>query len=74
MDGETVIVLGDLAGVGQDGTPAFEGILETPNHRLIVWTAEHEKVLSSVTLKTRTRVRIWTNDPVEPSKVVIVLD
>jgi len=70
MDGETEVRLGPAREVGQDGAPVFDGLLKTPTKELIVSTVEHEKFLGD-TVPSETRIRIWTNEPVEPDKIAI---
>jgi hypothetical protein len=69
MDGETRITLGPPALVGGGDGPVFDGFLDTPHHKVAVWTIEWEKVLEATVPTGRTRVRIWTNHASEPDKV-----
>ena len=43
MDGSTSLALGPAFDV--DDRPAFEGWLDTPGHRIAVWTMEWEKLV-----------------------------
>lgn len=69
MDGTTNITLGPPPNV--NGRPAFAGFLETPHHRVAVWTIEWLKLLEARVPASRTRIRIWTNHPTCPSEVFI---
>jgi hypothetical protein len=73
MDGETEVSLGQARDVDPGGQPAFDGVLETPNRAVMVSTAEGEKVLDAGVPGKSTRVRIWTNHPTEPDRVIIGL-
>ena len=73
QDGETQVTLGRAQEVNPGGRPVFDGLLETPNKPVIVSTAEHETLLDIRVHNTSTRVRIWSNHPTEPDKVVVGL-
>jgi hypothetical protein len=73
QDGETEVTLGPVREVDPGGSPVFDGMLETPNKSVIVSTAEHETLLDVRVPNTSTRVRIWSNHPTEPDKVVVGL-
>ena len=73
QDGETEISLGPARDVDPGGRPVFDGALETPNRAVIISTAEHETVLNARVQSESTRVRIWTNHPTEPDRVVVGL-
>jgi hypothetical protein len=73
MDGETEVSLGNASDVNSGTQTAFDGILETPNLSVVVSTVEWETILSAAIPTTKTRVRIWTNHPTEPDKVVVGL-
>lgn len=71
MDGETEIVLGAAAEVDPGGPQAFDGIIATPSHTLVVTTVENEKILETTVPGFRTRVRVWTNRAREPDRVIV---
>jgi len=73
-DGQTDVTLGAAGDVNPGSQPAFDGTLETPSRVVALSTVEKETVLKSPVLGTRARVRIWTNHPTEPDKVIIGLD
>jgi hypothetical protein len=73
VDGETLVVLGSAAEVDPGEPPAFEGMLETPNRKVVVSTVERETVLESRVPGIRAHVRIWVDHPKEPDKIVIGL-
>jgi hypothetical protein len=73
MDGETEVTLGNTSEVGTSDKAAFEGMLESPSRVVVVSTVGWKPILSSAVTSRITRVRIWTNHPTEPDKVVIGL-
>lgn len=73
MDGETEITMGPASQVDPGVSPAFDGVLETPNHIVVVWTIEWQKLLHAGVPTSRTRVRVWRNHPREPNEVIIGL-
>jgi hypothetical protein len=74
MDGETAITLGAAGEVNPGGVPAFDGLLETPNRAVVVSTAEKEPVLEMKAHGSHTPVRVWTNHPTEPDRVIVGID
>jgi hypothetical protein len=74
MDGETAITLGAAGEVDPGGVPAFDGLLETPNRAVVVSTAEKEPVLEMKAHGSHTPVRVWTNHPTEPDRVIVGID
>lgn len=73
MDGETDVTLGVVTDVDPGVPPAFDGMLETPSLSVAVSTVEWKTILWAQVLSHKTRIRIWTNRPAEPDKVVIGL-
>jgi hypothetical protein len=73
-DGETEVTLGSAGEVDPGELPAFDAMLETPNHAVVVSTVEDETVLSARVPGSETRVRIWVNHPTEPDNIVIGLE
>jgi hypothetical protein len=69
QDGETSITLGPAPKANNH--PAFAGFLDTPNHRVAVWTIEWKKLLEAKVPTSRTKIRIWTNHPTDPTEVFI---
>lgn len=73
-EGDTTITLGSFEELNpQPGPPKFDGMLETPAHRVDLFDANMPEILSMEVPGSRTRVRIWTNHPTEPDNVVIAL-
>lgn len=72
-DGETLVLLGPAAELDPGEPPAFDGMLDTPNRAVVVSTVERDIVLETSVPDTRTRVRIWVDEPVEPDKVIVGL-
>lgn len=73
QDGDTEVSLGSTQEVNPEGPPIFDGLLETPTRTVNIETAEGELVLQSEVSSENTRVRIWTNAPREPDKIVVGL-
>jgi hypothetical protein len=73
MDGETEVTLGTAHVVDPRTRPAFDGMLETPGHVVVVSTVERETILREPVQAPFTHVRIWVNDPKFPNKVIIGL-
>jgi len=76
MDGETTIRLrtGTNEAVAQPGTLVFDEEIAVSSGRMAVCTSRLETVLEIAVLGDRPRVRIWVNDPTEPSLIDIVVD
>ncbi len=74
LDGETEVVVGNPSEVAFGRAPAFDGMLETPSHTVVISTVELETVLQAAVPNVRTRIRIWVNHPTEPDKIGIGLD
>jgi hypothetical protein len=72
MDGETEVSIGAAEGIDTGGAPTFDGMLTTPSRKVFVSSVE-QSVLSATVSGITTRVRIWTNHPTEPDKVVVGL-
>ena len=73
QDGPTELTIGLAEQVGSPNLPAFDGLIETPLRIVVIFTAENQPVLHAGVPGIRTRLRIWTNHPTEPDKVVIGL-
>ena len=71
-DGQSRITLSDEGPVAKENeTPIFEGVLDTPARKIAVCTVGGQPVLELNVGETRTRVKIWANDPVEPDEIDI---
>ena len=73
QDGDTEVSLGLARDVKASGRPIFDGLLETPNRKVNIETAEGDVVLQTEVPSERTRVRIWTNALREPDKIIVGL-
>lgn len=73
QDGLTEVTLGPAEEVARQDSPAFDGFLETPLRAVVVSTSETRSVLEESVPGAHTRLRIWTNHPTEPDKVIIAL-
>ena len=47
VDGETLVVLGSAAEVDPGEPPAFDAMLDTPHHMVVVSTVERQTVLET---------------------------
>lgn len=73
-EGDTTITLGPFEELTpQAKLPRFDGMLDTPEFRVMLSDANMPEILSMEVPGSRTRVRIWTNHPTEPDDVVIAL-
>ena len=73
MDGETEFTLGNGKEINPGEAPAFDGILETPSYAIQVATVLDEVLLRADVPTDHTRVRVWTNHPKWPNRVIIGL-
>jgi hypothetical protein len=71
VDGKTEFVMGDAKDVDPGARPAFEGHVKTPNKKIILETVERNTLLEMPTSQLNTKVRIWTNRPKAPDKIII---
>lgn len=71
VDGETEVTLGLACDVDPGESPLFDGQLATPTGNLQVVTVEWKPLLTASVSSLNTRIRIWTNHPKFPDKVVI---
>ena len=72
-DGETEFVLGNNPSVVSGESLVFDGVLETPSRAIQVATVFDDILLRADVPTESTRVRVWTNRPVEPDRVIIGL-
>jgi hypothetical protein len=71
----TEITLGQFGLVPAGATiPAFDGWLETPTRTLAVRTVLGATLLEVTVPTAKTRVRVWTNRPVDPTELTIGVD
>ncbi len=71
MDGKTEITMGLADDVDPGGDPGFDGILATPTRAVVVSTVGFDTLLEANAPNLQTRIRVWTNKPKEPDKVVV---
>jgi hypothetical protein len=74
VDGETEFTLGNVKEVNPAAHLVFRGVLDTPNLRIVLGTAEGKTILESPTLGRRTKVWIWANSLSRPDKVVVGIE
>lgn len=71
IDGPTTITLGLTAELDPGRPPVFTGRLKTPKKRLVLETAEGDKVMEAPTLGEETLVKVWSNQRMEPDHILI---
>ena len=71
QEGYTEITLGPATEVPLEGKIAFDGILETPNRTVWLSTADGIVLTRQAVDAVTTRVRVWTDHPYEPSRIVV---
>lgn len=69
--GDTNVTFGPFSEINNPNKPAFDGVVDTPSKRLVVYGALEPEYFSTPVPSTKTRIRIWMNDPIEPTNVVI---
>ena len=73
-DGDIELTLGPGREVDPGSPPAFQGELETPTGQVAVRSVPLETILEHPASKPVTQIRVWTNHPREPDKVIIGID
>jgi len=71
IDGPTEFTLGTAKDVDPGYPPAYEGKIETPSRRITLETTEGDTLLQIATAQQHSIVRVWTNSPRDPDKVII---
>lgn len=73
-EGDTRILLGRSEELTlRSDNPRFDGMLKTPDYRVVVFDAHMPNILSMDVPGVVTRVRVWANHPSEPDDVIIAL-
>lgn len=72
MDGETELIASTSASDAPSIPPTFEGMLDTPSGVVVISTSEQEVLLRCGVKTHFTRVRVWTDHPVEPDHIKVV--
>jgi hypothetical protein len=68
----TEVAIADIALVPAGTTTAvYDGRIETPSRRIAVRTVLGATLLEVVVPSTKTELRIWANDPTEPTELTI---
>jgi hypothetical protein len=73
-DGPTEIHLGKSDEVTPFDPIVFDGELCTPSKKLSVCSIMTNEVLSTPLLETRTHIRVFANDPMEPDRIFVLYD
>lgn len=73
LDGETTVVLTDqpVQDLAKGDVLVFDGTIAVPSKELSVVTALDQKLVSIPIDRDDARLRVWTNDPTEPSHIVV---
>lgn len=71
IDGETEIHLGWGAEVDPGSPPAYVGQIDTPTGVVSVRTVLDAEILSLQVTRKKTTLRVWVNDPKEPTLVIV---
>lgn len=71
QDGDTEVTLGPATEVPHKGDIVFDGLLETPNRLLSIATVHYTLISKQTVTTLNTRVRVWTNHPTEPDRVIV---
>jgi hypothetical protein len=76
MDAETKVLLTDEQNLQTstfDFTRIFSGRIRTPNRAIHVCTVRLEPVLAMTVQSEETAIEVWTNSPVEPSGICVLV-
>jgi hypothetical protein len=71
IDGPTDILFGGVKEVGLDRPPDFEGILRTPDRKVLITTVDDQTVLDLPVLAKLTVLKIWRSHPRWPETVTM---
>lgn len=72
-DGKTDVTIGEFRDVRMQKKPTYDVTVDTPSAELKLKTSEDETLHRERVQANKTRVRIWTNHPDQPDKIVIGL-
>lgn len=70
-DGETVFEVGEASEIALSTAPAFDGMLNTPDMKLLFFDANVDNFATIPLPTARTRIRVWIDHPREPEHVVV---
>jgi hypothetical protein len=68
-EGDTNITIGPFEELNQLSAPDFDGLLNTPENKIMLSDANDIEDIAVPTI--RTRIRIWLDHPTQPENVVI---
>ncbi len=71
MDGKTEVTMGLAGEVDPGEKPGFDGALATPTRTAAVSTVAWNTLFETNVPTSQTWLRIWTNRPKKPDKVVV---
>jgi hypothetical protein len=72
-DGSTRITLGVELPPLSGKSLVFDGLLQTPNRNISVYTVVYDVLLSCGVPGKNTKIQIWSNDSREPDEIDIVI-
>lgn len=70
-DGNTTVTIGRFSDMAELEIPAFDGRLDTPDRVFVLFDAITPQFARIEVENVATRLRIWLNDLVEPTLVII---
>jgi hypothetical protein len=73
-DGATEIHLGQAHDVVPNDALVFDGYISTPTKKLSICSVMNEELLSAEVAGTKTHVRVFANDPMEPDRIFVLFD
>ena len=74
VDGETELTFGYSKELDTSWPAGFVGEIDTPHGELIVETVDEKILVRQAVDSLTTKLRIWFNNPVWPSRVLIGID
>lgn len=73
-DGKTEIHLGQAHEVTAQDALVFDGEISTPSKKLSICSVMNEELLSTEVAGTKTHVKVFANDPMEPDRIIVLFD
>lgn len=70
-DADTNFTVGEASELAMPMPPTFDGILNTPDKRLVFFDANVPSFASLPVTTVKTRIRIWIDHPTQPEHVVV---
>lgn len=73
-DGDTEVTIGTVEEMALARIPDIQIRLRTPSRKIQIETVGLEPVIEIRVRSSNTQIQIWTNDGIEPDKVIIAVD